>query len=74
MRKDNQNKIVIVTVTSILRQMQMAATAYLKTDDDWNAAQLLLAGFNGTLKLWWENYLNEKERFHVSKSINEEGE
>ena len=54
--------------------MQMAATAYLQTDDDWNAVQLLLAGFNGSLKLWWENYLTEKERFHVSKSTNEEGE
>ena len=58
----------------VLRQMQMAAIAYLQDSDDWNAAQLLLAGFNGTLKLWWENFLTEKERFHVSKSINEEGE
>ena len=54
--------------------MQMAATAYLQSDDDWNAVQLLLAGFNGSLKFWWDNYLTEKERFQVSKSINEEGE
>ena len=54
--------------------MQMATTAYLQTDDDWNATQLLFAGFNGSLNLWWENYLTEKERFHVSKSTNEEGE
>ena len=54
--------------------MQMAATAYLQEGDDWNAAQLILAGFNGTLKVWWENFLIEKERFYVSKSINEEGE
>ena len=53
--------------------MQMPATAYLQTDDDWNAVQLLLAGFNGSLKFWWDNYLTEKERFQVSKSINEEG-
>ena len=53
--------------------MQMAATAYLQSDDDWNAVQLLLAGFNGSLKFWWDNYLTEKERFHVSKSTNEEG-
>ena len=58
----------------VLRQMQMAATAYLQSDDDWNAVQLLLAGFNGSLKFWWDNYLTEKERFQVSKSINEEGE
>ena len=58
----------------VLRQMQMAATAYLQSDDDWNVVQLLLAGFNGSLKFWWDNYLTEKERFQVSKSINEEGE
>ena len=58
----------------VLRQMQMATTTYLQEGDDWNAAHLLMAGFNGTLKLWWENFLTEKERFHVSKSINEEGE
>ena len=54
--------------------MQMAATAYLQENDDWNAVQLILTGFTGTLKLWWENFLTEKERFYVSKSINEEGE
>ena len=54
--------------------MQMAATAYLQADDNWNAVQLILAGFTGTLKLWWENFLTEKERFYVSKSINDEGE
>ena len=58
----------------VLRQMQMAATAYLQESDDWNAVQLILTGFTGTLKLWWENFLTEKERFYVSKSINEEGE
>ena len=55
----------------VLRQMQMEATAYLQDSDDWNAAQLILTGFTGTLKLWWENFLTEKERFLVSKSINE---
>ena len=58
----------------VLRQMQMAATAYLQESDDWNAVQLILTGFTGTLKLWWENFLIEKERFYVSKSLNEEGE
>ena len=58
----------------VLRQMQMAATAYLQDSDDWNAVQLILTGFTGTLKLWWENFLTEKEKFYVSKSLNEEGE
>ena len=34
----------------------------------------ILAGFSGTLKFWWDNYLTEKERFHVSKSLNDQGE
>ena len=58
----------------VLRQMQMAVTAYLTESDDLNVVQLILTGFTGTLKLWWENILTEKERFYVSKSINEEGE
>ena len=58
----------------ILRQMQMAATAYLIESDDHNAAQLLLIGFTGTLTFWWENFLTEKERFYVTNSINENGE
>ena len=36
----------------VLRQMQMAATAYLMEGDDHNAVQLLVTGFNGTLKFW----------------------
>ena len=58
----------------VLRQMQMAATAYLTEGDDHNAIQLILVGFTGTLKFWWENFLTDKERFYVSKSINEDGE
>ena len=58
----------------VLRQMQMAAIAYLQESDDWSAVQLILTGFTGTLKLLWENFLTEKERFYVSKSLNEEGE
>ena len=54
--------------------MKIAATAYLQDSDDLNAVQLILTGFTGTLKLWWENFLIEKERFYVSKSLNEEGE
>ena len=54
--------------------MQMAATAYLTNGDDHNVVQLILAGFTGTLKFWWENFLTDKERFYVQKSINEDGE
>ena len=52
----------------------MAATAYLTYGDDHNAVQLILAGFSGTLKHWWENFLTDKERFYVQTSLNEERE
>ena len=52
----------------------MVATAYLTYGDDHNAVQLLLAGFFGTLKFLWENFLNDKERFYVQKSVNDDGE
>ena len=58
----------------VLRQMQMATTAYLTEGDDHNVVQLILVRFTGTLKFWWENFLTDKERFYVSKSINEDGE
>ena len=54
--------------------MKIAATAYLMEGDDHNAVQLLLIGFTGTLKFWWENFLNDEEKFYVSTSINENGE
>ena len=47
----------------VLRQMQMAVTAYLVEGDDHNAVQILISGFTGTLKFWWENFLTEKQRF-----------
>ena len=58
----------------VLRQMQMAATAYLMEGDDHNAVQLLLTGFTGTLKYWWENFITEEEKQYVSHSMNEDGE
>ena len=52
--------------------MQMTSTAYLTDGDDHNAVQLIMAGFSGTLKSWWKNFLNDKEIFYVQKSLNEE--
>ena len=61
-------------IFNVLRQMTMASTAYLTDGDDHNAVHLILAGFSRTLKYWWENCLNDKERFYVQTSVNEEGE
>ena len=61
-------------IFNVLRQMTMASTAYLTDGDYHNVVQLILAGLSGTLKYWWENCLNDKERFYVQTSVNEEGE
>ena len=54
--------------------MLMETTAYLNDNDDHNAAQLLLSGFFGTLKSWWDNCLNDEERKFLQTSTNDEGE
>ena len=61
-------------ILNVLRQMMMATTAYLTDNDDHMAAQLLLSGFSGTLKSWWDNCLNKEERTFLQTSTNEEGE
>ena len=58
----------------VLHQMQMATTAYLTDGDDHNVVRLILVGFTKTLKFWWENFLTDKERFYVYKSINDDGD
>ena len=61
-------------IINVLRQMLMATTAYLADNDDHNAAQLLLSGFSGTLRSWWDNCLNKYEREFLQTSTNDEGE
>ena len=61
-------------IINVLRQMLMATTAYLNDNDDHNAAQVLLSGFSGTLKSWWDNCLNKDEREFLQTSTNDEGE
>ena len=58
-------------IINVLRQMTMAATAYLTDNDDHNAAQLLIYGFSRTLKSWC---LNDGERKFLQNSKNDEGE
>ena len=52
----------------------MASTTYLTDGDDHNDVQLILANFFGILKYWWDNCLNDKERFYIQTTVNEEGE
>ena len=61
-------------IINVLRQMIMASTAYLIDNDDHNAAQLIISGFSGTLRSWWDNCLNRDEREFLQNSTNDEGE
>ena len=54
--------------------MTMAATAYLTDNDFHNAAQLFISEFSGTLRSWWDNYLNDNEINFVQTSKNDDGE
>ena len=54
--------------------MIMASTAYLTDNDDHNAAQLIISGFFGTLRSWWDNCVNKDEREFLETSTNDEGE
>ena len=61
-------------IINVLCHMTMAATAYLTNNDDYNAAQLLIFGFFGTLRSWWDNCLNNNERKFLQTGTNDEGE
>ena len=61
-------------IINVLRQMIMAATAYLTDNDDHNAAQFLISGFSRTLRSWWDNCLNDSEIKFLQTSKNDEGE
>ena len=54
--------------------MLMATTAYLMENEDHGAAQLIVSGFSGTLRYWWDNCLNDDERKFLQTSKNEQGE
>ena len=54
--------------------MTMAATAYLSDNDDHGATQLLISGFSGNLRSWWDNCLIDHERKFLQTSLNEESE
>ena len=61
-------------ILNVLREITMTSTAYLIDGDDHNVVQLILAGFSGTLKYWWDNCLNDKGRIFIQLSTNDEGE
>ncbi|KAG2304349.1 hypothetical protein Bca52824_033000 [Brassica carinata] len=47
--------------------MTMAANTYRTQigNEDKTVAELLIAGFSGQLKGWWDNYLNNQQRIKI---------
>lgn len=49
-----------------LHEIGIAVTAYkMKNASDKHAATLIISGFTGTLKNWWDNYLSEDSRNQI---------
>lgn len=57
-------------IYNLLQEMGMTITAYkLKGASDKQSATMLVAGFTGTLKNWWDNYLTEGDRNSIQNSV-----
>ncbi|ESQ29477.1 hypothetical protein EUTSA_v10024111mg, partial [Eutrema salsugineum] len=54
-----------------LQKMTMAANAYRTQvgNEDRTVAELLIAGFSGQLKGWWDNYLNNQQRSEILDAV-----
>ncbi|CAG7870154.1 unnamed protein product, partial [Brassica rapa] len=54
-----------------LQKMTMAANAYRTQigNEDKTVAELLIAGFSGQLKGWWDNYLTNQQRTEILDSV-----
>jgi len=60
-------------VTIMLEAMLMAATTFRTTGNtDRQVTHILMAGFLGQLKGWWDNYLSLDQRLEIMNSQKEE--
>lgn len=65
---DGQNEY---NITKLLQNMTMVATAYETSNNcpETVIVEILVAGFSGQLKGWWDNYLTEAEKSAVLAAI-----
>ncbi|ESQ30737.1 hypothetical protein EUTSA_v10012334mg, partial [Eutrema salsugineum] len=58
-------------ILNFLHKMTMAANAYRTQveNEDRTVAELLIAGFSGQLKGWWDNYLNNQQRSETLDAV-----
>ncbi|XP_060182441.1 uncharacterized protein LOC132612122 [Lycium barbarum] len=57
-------------IYKVLHEMGMAITAYkIKHDGDKYDASLIISGFTGMLKNWWDNYLSDDNKTQILGAI-----
>nr|KYP75455.1 polyprotein [Cajanus cajan] len=64
-----------MTEHQILRkthEMTMAATAYRAKHSEQQTVKLLIAGFTGSLKGWWDNYLTSEQKNYIINVVKAE--
>ena len=47
-------------------ELTMAASAYRVKHSEEQTIKLIVAGFTGILKGWWDNYLNSENRMYIT--------
>jgi len=64
-----------MTDHQILRKthkITMAASAYRVKHSEEQTIKLIIVGFTGILKGWWDNYLNSENRMYITTCIKTE--
>ena len=53
-------------IIKFLQEMTLAASAYkVKGNNDQGIANLIIAGFTGQLKGWWDNYISTEDKTNI---------
>ena len=56
-------------ILNFLQEMTMAAGAYrIKGNNDQSIVNIIIAGFTGQLKGWWDNYVSPEDKARVLSS------
>ncbi|KAK2428017.1 hypothetical protein QL285_026560 [Trifolium repens] len=60
-------------ILNIIQNMTMAATAFkIKKNSDRKTKDMLVMGFTGQLKGWWDNILSEEDKMKIDSAIKTE--
>ncbi|KAG5584786.1 hypothetical protein H5410_045220 [Solanum commersonii] len=60
--------------TTVHRMLMYSTICKTNKNSDKTIADMIIAGFTGQLKGWWDNYLNQEQRDKVLLAVKQEGE